>query len=406
MALMARPRTTSAPLNNAITASSGRVAATKDCSAAEFDSVLSEALAHLRYDETYTWDANINGVIVRYHGNSAHQHDFWKDNWWPAPNDGTVVPHGIIYSITGVPGREPHAFYCPSRNCALFINTEYYGQCKSWALGMAAVILERNFDTHSIHGACATMDGAGVVMVAPTGTGKTTQVNRMFQHPKGKVVGDDWVYVGHPQTTSKDTEFRVTQPERSLYVRTENALQEKWLRPIFDRCKLENVVTDAAKCHHEPGEPCGIATEGDAKCYWGFGNSRALLPREWMLGPEKVADEAVLDLLVLLRRDKESPAEVWLDPDQAVEVLREGRYMIRPGAGPKEKWGTMGSEPWYNPYLLVRDDARQARFFAAEVEASACVLLNTGVDTIEQTHQRIRKALVKTLEQHGRTLHA
>src|SRR5882762_3878973 len=31
---------------------------------------------NLRYDETYTWDANINGIIVRYVGNSLHQYQF------------------------------------------------------------------------------------------------------------------------------------------------------------------------------------------------------------------------------------------------------------------------------------------------------------------------------------------
>lgn len=392
---MAKPPMTRPRLNNYHTASQGRVGSTKDLKPADLDALLAKVLPHLTHDTTYVWDANINGIIVRYTGNSRHQYEFWVENWFPAPNDGNTLPHGFLYSVNGVPNQEPHAYYCPDRNTAVFVNTEYYGQCKSWALGIAAVILERQFNTHSIHGACAEVDGKGVVIIAPTGTGKTTQVNKLLQHPKGKVLGDDWVYLKHPEKVAKDATLIVNQPERRLYVRTENAFEEKWLRPIFDRCLLENVIEDPAKCHHEKGQPCGIRDEGDAKCYWGFGNSRAILPREWMKGPEKVLDRAAMHLIVLLRRDDDSPAEVELTPDQAIQILREGRTLIRPGAGPKEKWGTYGSEPWYNPYLLAPDHARQEKFFRDEMTSARSVILNTRKQTIQETYETILKHLLQ-----------
>ena len=114
-----------------------------------------------------------------------------------------------------------------------------------------------------------------------------------------------------------------------------------------------------------------------------------------MRGEEKVGDSATLNLIALLRRDKTSPAQVNLDPDEAIKVLLEGSYMIRPGAGPKEKWGTMAHEPWYNPYLLVRDDKKQEEFFRREIESARCILLNTGVESIQQTHDRIARELKK-----------
>lgn len=376
-------------LDNYVTASQGRVGSTKDLTPAQLSKLLDEVLPLLKHDNTYVWDANINGVIVRYTGNSRHQYEFWVENWFPTPNDGTVHPHGFLYSVHGVPNKEPHAYFCPGRNTAVFINTEYYGQCKSWALGIAAVILERSFNTHSIHGAAAEVNGKGVVVVAPTGTGKTTQVNKLLQHPKGRLLGDDWIYITHPPQITPDTDFRVNQPERRLYVRTENAEEEKWLRPIFDRCKLENVITDPTNCHHEKGSKCQIRDLGEDHCYWGFGNARAILPREWMKGPEKVINTTNMRLIVLLRRDTESPAEVELTPDAAIKVLREGRTLIRPGAGPKEKWGTFGSEPWYNPYLLAPDHARQEKFFRDEMRVAKCVILNTGKQTIQQTYETI-----------------
>ena len=90
---------------------------------------------------------------------------------------------------------------------------------------------------------------------------------------------------------------------------------------------------------------------------------RAPLPEGDPRLTAKIADEAKIRLLVLLRRDETSPAEARLGEDAAVEVLKKGEYMIRPGAGPKDMWGKLGREPWYNPYLLKLDHSRQERFF-------------------------------------------
>ncbi len=87
-----------------------------------------------------------------------------------------------------------------------------------------------------------------------------------------------------------------------------------------------------------------------------------------------------------------------LTPDAAIEVLQKGEFMVLPGAGPKEKWGTISYEPWYNPYLLELDNSRQKSFFRAMFETwkVPCVILNTGVETIQQTHDRIIAALDDT----------
>ncbi len=391
-------------LNNYITKETSRAKSRKDVPPGEMSKLLSQVLSFLPEHRKFVWDSNINGINVRYTGNSEHQYDFWRENWWPAPNNRESLPHAFVYSVIGVPDMEPQAFYSPQLNTALFVNTEYYGQAKSWALGMAAAILERYYNTHSIHGACAEVEGKGVVIVAPTGTGKTTQVNKLFQHDSGKVVGDDWVYIEHPANLKSGVghRFKVRQPERRLYVRTENEENEPWLRPILDGCKCENVVVKKENCQNQKcwdrcqnGERKCVFDEGREWCFYAFGNSRALLPREWMSGEAKVGDSATLNLIALLRRDSTSPAQVNLDPDEAIQVLLEGSYMIRPGAGPKEKWGTMAQEPWYNPYLLVRDDRKQEEFFRREIESSRCILLNTGVEGIQQTHDRILKELRK-----------
>lgn len=389
-----KPVKRAAQLDNYKTGSIGRVASEKGLSRPDMEALLEEVLPHLPEAQTFHWDADINGIVVRLVTNSRHQFDFWVENWLPAAQG--VKPHGRLYSVSGVPGKQPHAYYCPELDTALFVNTEYYGQCKSWALGLAAAVLERKFETHSIHGAAAEVGGKGVVLIAPTGTGKTTQVNRLMQHPKGKVIGDDWVYITVPRDHPEDEPLVVYQPEQALYVRTENAESEPWLIPIFDNCRLENVVTEKGTCESPSCEKGHCMFEyGYDYCYWGFGNSRALLPREWMKGPQKVADTTPIDLIVLLRRDDESPACVELDEDSLVKLLREGRTMIRPGAGPREKWGTYGSEPWYNPYLLVPDDDKQEYFFREEAKRAKSIVVNTGLEseTIGRTFQRILEHL-------------
>lgn len=389
-------------LDNYVTRSKARVKSNKNTGVGEFSALLTKARSVLASTKPTSSKANLNGVIVELITNSNHQARFWQNNWWPS--DGRILPHARIFSVMGVEGVDAGAYYCPALNTSLFVNTEYYGQCKSWALGMAAAILERRFNTLSIHGATALYKGTGVVIIAPTGTGKTTQSFKIFLNPEGKICGDDWAYVEFPENlTPRGGEPLVArQPERALYMRSESQKEQGWLRGVFDNSMNENVTTQKGDCEFPTGkEGCSLTKakcvfdEGLHWCYYSFGNSRVLARREDLLGPHKVVDQVPINLVVLLRRDDHSPAEVKLTPDSAIEVLRKGEYMVLPGAGPKEKWGTTSTEPWYNPYLLELDDSSQARFFRAMFEGwkVPCMILNTGVENVQQTHDRIIAAL-------------
>ncbi len=389
-------------LDNYVTQSRARVKANKNTGRDEFSALLDRAKSVLGRSGGRSLSANLNGIIVELVTNSEHQRKFWENNWWPA--DGSVLPHAQIYSVNGVDGVEPSAYYCPQLSTALFVNTEYYGQCKSWALGIAAAVLERRFNTLSIHGATASYKGKGVVIIAPTGTGKTTHSFRIFQHDEGKICGDDWAFVRFPGQlpSSPDGPLVARQPEKALYMRSESQREQPWLREVFDRSLNENIVATKDGCEYVEGpEGCTLTerkcvfNEGAHWCYYSFGNSRTLVQREALLGPEKVVDQVPVNLVVLLRRDKHSPAEERLDSDGAVDVLRRGEYMILPGAGPKEKWGTVSNEPWYNPYLLELDNARQEYFFRAMFETwkVPCIILNTGVEGVAESNRRIVSAL-------------
>ncbi len=374
----------------------------KNTTVAEFLPLLTKAKQTLASSHAKSLMANLNGIVVELITNSEHQAAFWAKNWWPA--DEGLVPQAQIYSANGVQGVEPSAHYCPELHTALFLNTEYYGQCKSWALGIAAAILERDFNTLSIHGATALYKGKGVVVIAPTGTGKTTHSFRIFLNKEGKICGDDWAYVSFPATTPErpSVSLIARQPERALYMRSESQKELPWLRSVFDRSMNENVTMRKEDCEYPEGpDLCSVTgkrcvfNDGMNWCYYSFGNSRVLVEREVILGPEKVVDEVPVDLVVLLRRDDHSPAEETLNPDQAIDTLQKGEYMVLPGAGPRENWGTISNEPWYNPYLLELDNQRQAAFFRAMFEnwRVPCVILNTGVEGIDASHRRIISAL-------------
>lgn len=391
-----------ATFRNYVTGSRARVKGNKNTPVPDYQKLLSLAKARLSATGSDSLKADINGVVVQLTTNSSHQAEFWSQNWWRA--DDAIQAQASIYSAVGVDGIEPSAYYCPELRSALFVNTEYYGQCKSWALGIAAAVLEREANTLSIHGATALYKGKGVVIIAPTGTGKTTQSFRIFMNDEGKICGDDWAYVRFPNQAPEEPAVPLVarQPEKALYMRSESQKEQGWLREVFDRSLNENATTSKKECEFVEGETgCSVThrrcvfNEGKGWCYYAFGNSRVLVKREDLLGPDKVVNEVPVNLVVLLRRDDHSPAEVRLTAAEAISILQKGEYMVLPGAGPKEKWGSMSYEPWYNPYLLEPDNEVQARFFGMMFEKwrVPCMILNTGVEGIQQSHSRILAAL-------------
>lgn len=352
--------------SNYITAVKGRVESSKDITLEERNELVRLAKEKLASNfETYHWNANIHGIIIRLHTDSAHLYDFWVENWFPAPRSHTVLPHGFIYAVNGVEGHEPHAYYNHETRTAIFINTEYYGQCKSWALGIAADILETQHDVHSIHGSCAVVDGKGIVIIAPTGTGKSTHTWGLMQLPEGKIHSDDWIFVQYKRNLAM-----ADISERKFYLRTDMVRSFPGILPLLSMCKCENV------------EDGGFAS---------FANARAILDPEWIAGPDKTVEKAVVKSVILLRRDESSPAEVSLTAEEAIDILEEGRYQVLAGAG--TDIGKFKYEAYYNPYLLVKRHDLQRRFFRSLFEAASCHILNTGVETVEESQRRIRRII-------------
>ncbi len=351
---------------------------TKDASLAAINEYVAMAMKRLKETKAYIADAVIDGQHIRIITNDKHVAKFSGINWYqygdkiPCFHGGkpTKKPAVLLYAVMGVPGMEPEAVYHSKTHTAVFVNTNYYGQIKSWALGAIADLQEVKRDIHSIHGACITLGNDGYVIIAPTGTGKSTISMLMIKNiPGAKVHSDDWVYLRY----YKDHVLACVS-EKHFYIRTDGAENFSWLKPILDKSPTENVEDDKGR-----------------REYGGFPNSRGLIsPRK--LGP--VSYHAKVKAVFLLRRDDHSFPEVKLTTKQAIDVLQKGEYQVLPGAGNKKLLGTLQYEPWYNPYLLVRTKERQrmqVSAFSRLFKFADCYIFNTGVQKPIEVLERVKK---------------
>ena len=335
--------------------------ANKQARRAEIDEWKARAERVLGRDR-HAVQAVIGGMPVLLQTNSLHARNFWSRNWFLADRasvDDAAARYGVpvVKMWCAIDRPDPDsagAYYCGETNECVFWNTDYYGQMKSWALGAAGVELAK-YDIHSIHGAVVEVSGRGVLIVAPTGTGKSTytqllaHIGDLDPRYRGRINSDDWVYV---------RDGVATPSERHIYVRT-NAVRDdleepampadmRALKQLFDRHPAENVPV-----------------RGGRRFYSEVPNSRCMIDPA---GLARVTHATKIDLVVLLRRDPHSPFERLLTTDEALDTLEEGQFTVQPGAGPQEDWGKLSNEPWYNPYLLRPDREFERRMFASYPE--------------------------------------
>jgi hypothetical protein len=373
-------------ISNYITFPDRRPPAFKD--KGEIDEILAKHRGALPFEHT----ANLCGARIKLSTNSKHVYEFWQLNWYKSNSERF---DGQVYVIKGVDGYEPCLYYDLERKIALGVNTEYYGLAKSkGALGLATEILKGNGKT-PIHGASVGFEKEGkflgVAMIAPTGTGKTTQFHELLYNVRSsKVVGDDYLFVSFDESRK---EVVAEQPEKQLYMRTEIAERHPTFIKSFNSLPMENVVTRKGDCRQisQDAEKTGscyrsildkrkrcVFDEGADRCCWSYLNSRVMFPRErfTMLvadkdgnvnevfkGRRNVANKITLKYIFLLTRDEETPIIKKLDCEEAVKILKEGKFKIAPGSGPPEKWGQYGNEPFYDPYQLEMDKDREEKFF-------------------------------------------
>jgi len=287
------------------------------------------------------WDILAGGAVIGGITNSPNVQRMENYNWPPAPP--RVKAQAMFYLIIDVPDKSPHFWYCPETKTALSINSSYYGEKKSRGLGIGMDILQP-MCIHSIHGSCLDIAGRGLVIIAPTGTGKSTLCAMLKDQPGARIHSDDWIYIMFNYDEENRPRMAIGRySELWYYMRTDTALAQPALGETLPRCLLENVPVD-----------------GEGTYLWdAFENSRAMVnPLDITSGgtamekQNKLARFTSIEKIVFLRREDGIQEVERLTPENATQILYEGKMNYLSGSG---KRGA-GVERWLNPYVLVNKE--------------------------------------------------
>jgi hypothetical protein len=324
----------------------------------------------------YGWKASIDNFCMQLETNSPHLYEFWIENWFAEKREARS--HGRIYAVLDPDFEKgkPHAYYNPDTKTAVIYNTEYYGQCKSWALGIVCDIAEDQHDIHSIHGSCVEINGQGIVLIAPTGTGKSTHSYAMLKMKGARIHSDDWLYVRFIGRASAEIS------ERKFYLRTNIARVFPEISPLLHRCKLEN-VKGLSQEEAEALRKARISEEELQRMiddpFIAHEYSRAMLDPRWIAGPHKFVDTTRANKVLLLERGRNNPEIVRkMGVEEAVEYLEKH---------PREQY--------LNPYLIVRTVEKievRNNFFRRLFQFAPPYLVNT-YEPVAKVQRAIREVI-------------
>ncbi|RCK72400.1 MAG: Aspartate aminotransferase [Ignavibacteriae bacterium] len=348
------------------------------------DALVAEAEAHLKYENYYEWNANINGVVVQLRTNVDHLNEFWIENWYPAQLEADIEPHGIIYAVDGVTAREAHAFYNSETKTGIIFNSDNYSTLRSLALGLVTDVVERLTDTHAIRGMTLEIDGNGILLIGPKGTKKTENFFNLLKKPNVFLHSLDFSFVRYGGGFAA-----ADNPERKIYIPTNTAELFDLLPKLFDKSKCENVVTKKEDCTNldclREGE-CRL-DRGSPYCFKASKNSFAMLDPYWIGGMKKHIKRIDIRYVFILKNDPLSSAFIKLEPEEAIRILESGQT-----SGISSEYSPLHNQPFYNPYLLNTDTDRielQKKFFKKLFKSAVCYSLNSGALSVGETEKYI-----------------
>jgi len=356
------------------------------------EALVAESETFFTHDSYYEWNVNIGGVILQLRTNSPHLNDFWIENFYPAHLEADIEPHGIIYAVNWITGREPRAYYSRDSNTAFFFKSAYYAQLRTIAIGMVADISQKLFNLHMVNAACFDIDGSGVLMFFPAGCGRGTHITGLLKHPRAKIVSPDVVLVRQGGSTPVADSI-----ERKFYLPTEWVEKYPPFKPLFERSKCENVVAGKDLCENPN---CAFAGEcdldrGEPLCFIGSPVSRAMLDPYWIGGPDKHSKRAQVKTVLIFKREDYGAAIEPLSAEQALKMLEDGR--------PPADEITEKSRPFYNHFLLDTGIERielQKRFYRRLLEKCQTFSVNIGGAPAD----KVRQTIIETVTGQGRAV--
>ena len=282
--------------------------------------------------------ADIYGICVKLYVEDKTMKDMWDDNFYAMSSN--VRTHARLICLND-PARDMEVLYERSTNTAFLFNFDYYGWVKSIALAVASDILEDSHHVFSVHGAALDVDGAGVTLIAPSKTGKTTQSWGLLRAENTRLVTDDWYFVkiggGRPI---------IMGSEKNCYIDADIGDVWEEYRPLVQTVKFDN-------------------------------KGRGIANIRWVTGNSSVIAMTTMKHIILMKRDKNDKEVIRrMDANEAVE------YMIE--------------HDFCNPHQMIRDEYKmelRKQFFRDLFGNSNVYMVNT-ILTPQETQERIRKIII------------
>ncbi len=372
-------------LNNTSTRVKNSVPVDPSISLGMRDALVTEMEEALSYENYFEWNANINGVIVQLRTNVSHLNDFWIENWYPAQLEADLEPHGIIYAVDGIPGRESRGFYNSETKTGILVNADNYSPLRSLALGLVMDVSERLFGTYTLRGMSADIDGQGLVLVGPKGTKKSDLFYALLQEKDFRLHSNDILF-----TRFSGGQVLADSVERKLLIPTQVVNFYPSLASLLDNTKCENVIVRKENCESADClrlDDCRL-DRGSPFCYKASKKAVALLDPYWIEGPAKHVKRTQLRWIFILRSDTSSPSLVRMEVEDALRILESGE-----SPGWKTVLSPAKSQPFYNPHLLITSSERieyQKNFFRKLLQHTTCYLFNSGVASAEDIKRAVK----------------
>jgi hypothetical protein len=292
-----------------------------------------------RYEDRflYTAKAGIYGCCIKLLTEVEYVKDRWEDNFYTMSED--VRSHGRLI-VLEEPGQQMTVKYDPYTKTAFLVNVDYYGWIKSIALAVAGDVLEDEHRIYSVHGAAIDIEGRGVSLIAPSGTGKTTHSWGLLRLKNARLVSDDWYFV------------RLSSREPIAFGSEKNCYIEADIGKIWN--EYERLVD---KAHFDK--------EG-----------RAVVNVRWIVGSGGVIPLTTIRDVILLKRDPtDSRIVTNLSTDEALQYITKNDFC--------------------NPHQLVKDKRKlklRKEFFRRYFEQTNVYMVNT-IASPQETQQKIRETL-------------
>ncbi len=285
----------------------------------------------------------------------------------------------------------PATVYCGETLSFLTLNTNYYGQLKSKSsLGPLEEYLIRKANCAvngtitnpndvwlSMHAGCNEYvtdkkEKRGIVIIAPTGTGKSTHGYGLVEAKKeNRLHSDDWVFVNIGTR-------EVIISENQFYMRTNIAEIYPHLIPLLVDQPLENVaftpeIIKLLESFQSPEDLAKAIKDGrvSREQYQKIvaqmienNSSRSLIDPRLMVG-DKFVERTTMTDIFLMKRDYDSTMLVKrIDENQMIEIMTSKGNVFNYTYGKNDPDGygipqKATTEIYYNPYLPICEVDRE-----------------------------------------------